>query len=353
MKPNSAQKPDFGALVISLDFELHWGVRDKCAPDGPYRENLVGARTAIPQVLDLFEEFDVAASWATVGFLFAESRRERQEFSPTLRPQYADTRLDAYSEPTGENEDDDPLHYATSLIKQIAKRSKQEIATHTFSHYYCQEPGETREAFAADLASAIAIARRRGITVRSIVFPRNQVRPGYEDLLKEAGLTCYRGNEPHWMYQPRPRSQETLAVRAPRLLDHYVSLSGTKVVRWDEVLQPNGLCNVRSSMFLRPYSTQRKGLEAIRLRRIAGGLRAAAEQRGIFHLWWHPHNFGANTAENLNFLRSVLEIFSSCRQTHGMRSLNMGEVALLVSNADEVFETPVEYSDSSDWEQVL
>jgi len=354
MKPHSKQKPGFGALVISLDFELHWGVRDKCAPDGPYRENLLGARKAIPLILDLFEEFDVAATWATVGFLFAESRRERKEFSPVLRPQYADVRLDAYAEPTGDHEDADPLHYGTSLIAQIAKRPGQEIATHTFSHYYCQEHGETPQAFAADLASAVAIAQRRGIDVRSMVFPRNQFRPGYEELLKDAGIVCYRGNEPHWMYRPRPRSQETLVVRAPRLLDHYVSLSGSKVVRWDEVLQPNGLCDVRSSMFLRPYSTQRKRLEPIRLRRIAGGIRAAAEQRGIFHLWWHPHNFGANTTENLDFLRSVLEVFSSCRQTHGMRSLNMAQVAALLSNADERPETPLEYANqTSAWEQVL
>jgi len=354
MKPHSKQKPGFGALVISLDFELHWGVRDKCAPDGPYRENLLGARKAIPLILDLFEEFDVAATWATVGFLFAESRREREEFSPVLRPQYADVRLDAYAEPTGDHEDADPLHYGTSLIAQIAKRPGQEIATHTFSHYYCQEHGETPQAFAADLASAVAIAQRRGIDVRSMVFPRNQFRPGYEELLKDAGIVCYRGNEPHWMYRPRPRSQETFVVRAPRLLDHYVSLSGSKVVRWDEVLQPNGLCDVRSSMFLRPYSTQRKSLEPIRLRRIAGGIRAAAEQRGIFHLWWHPHNFGANTTENLDFLRSVLEVFSSCRQTHGMRSLNMAQVAALLSNADERPETPLEYANqTSAWEQVL
>jgi len=354
MKPHSKQTPGFGALVISLDFELHWGVRDKCAPDGPYRENLLGARKAIPLILDLFEEFDVAATWATVGFLFAESRREREEFSPVLRPQYADVRLDAYAEPTGDHEDADPLHYGTSLIAQIAKRPGQEIATHTFSHYYCQEHGETPQAFAADLASAVAIAQRRGIDVRSMVFPRNQFRPGYEELLKDAGIVCYRGNEPHWMYRPRPRSQETLVVRAPRLLDHYVSLSGSKVVRWDEVLQPNGLCDVRSSMFLRPYSTQRKRLEPIRLRRIAGGIRAAAEQRGIFHLWWHPHNFGANTTENLDFLRSVLEVFSSCRQTHGMRSLNMAQVAALLSNADERPETPLEYANqTSAWEQVL
>ncbi len=139
--------PPFGALVISLDFELHWGVRDKRSVDGPYRENLLGARHAIPQILDLFEEFGVAATWATVGFLFAKNRLERDEFSPSLRPQYKNAKLDPYSEPTGDNEDDDPMHYAPSLIARIAKTPNQEIATHTFSHYYCQEPGETREAF--------------------------------------------------------------------------------------------------------------------------------------------------------------------------------------------------------------
>ena len=348
------QNPDFGALVISLDFELHWGVRDKCAPDGPYRDNLLGARKAIPRILDLFEEFDVAATWATVGFLFAESRREREELSPAVRPNYADSRLDPYGEPTGESESDDALHYAASLIQQIGSRAGQEIGTHTFSHYYCLEPGETREAFAADLRSAVTIAKHRGIDVRSIVFPRNQFRPGYEELLKEAGIVCYRGNEPNWMYRPRPRSEETLAVRAPRLLDHYVSLSGPKVVRWDEIAQPNGLCNVRSSMFLRPYSAQRKSFESVRLRRIAGGIHAAAEQRGIFHLWWHPHNFGAQTDENLQFLRSLLEVYSHCRRTHGMLSLSMAGVARLVSNVHEAPGTLHEYAnDASAWEQVL
>jgi peptidoglycan/xylan/chitin deacetylase (PgdA/CDA1 family) len=346
--------PNFGALVISLDFELHWGVRDKYAHDGPYRDNLLGARKAIPRMLDLFEEFEVAATWATVGFLFAESRREREEFSPRVRPNYADHRLNAYHEVTGECENDDPLHYAQSLIQQIRSRARQEIATHTFSHYYCLEPGETREAFAADLRSAVTIAKHQGLEVRSIVFPRNQFRADYEDLLKEAGIVCYRGSEPNWMYRPRPRNGETLAVRGPRLLDHYVSLSGAKVVPWGEILQPNGLCNVRSSMFLRPYSVRRKSLESMRLRRITGGIEAAAEQRGIFHLWWHPHNFGAQPEENLQVLRSVLEAYSACRQKHGMQSLSMADVASLVSNADTLpatLDEPV--SATSAWEQVL
>jgi peptidoglycan/xylan/chitin deacetylase (PgdA/CDA1 family) len=351
MNLSANRNPHFGALVISLDFELHWGVRDKCAPDGPYRENLIGARAAIPRILDLFEEFDIAATWATVGFLFAKSKREREEFSPTVRPTYCEPRLDAYSEPTGEGEGDDPLHYALSLIEQVRSRAKQEIATHTFSHYYCLEPGENREAFAADLRSAIAIAKHHGIGLRSIVFPRNQLRQGYEDLLQEAGITCYRGNERSWMYRPRPRRQETMAVRAPRLLDSYVSLSGPKIVRWSEILQTSGLCNVRSSMFLRPYSVRRKGLESARLRRIAGGIQAAAEQRGIFHLWWHPHNFGAHTEQNLQFLRSVLEAFSSCRRTHGMQSLSMAGVTDLICKDDVTEEQCV--ASASPWEQVL
>jgi peptidoglycan/xylan/chitin deacetylase (PgdA/CDA1 family) len=347
------QNPDFGALVISLDFELHWGVRDKCRPVGPYRENLLGARKAIPQILDLLEEFDVAATWATVGFLFAESRHEREDFSPAVRPAYADLRLNPYLEPTGETESDDSLHYAASVIEQIRSRSKQEIATHTFSHYYCQELGDTPEAFAADLRSAVAIARHHGIEVRSMVFPRNQFRPGYEELLKDAGIVCYRGNEPNWMYRPRPRSRETLAVRAPRLLDHYVPLSGPKVVPWDELLQPSGLCDVRSSMFLRPYSAQRKSFESMRLRRIASGIQAAAEQRAIFHLWWHPHNFGTQTEENLQFLRRVLEVYSGCRRTHGMKSLSMLDVASLASDVAEVPGNAAVYSsETSAWEQV-
>ncbi len=123
--------------------------------------------------------------------------------------------------------------------------------------------------------------------------------------------------------------EETLAVRAPRLIDGYISLSGPKFIRWEEITQANGIHDVRASMFLRPYSPQRKGLEPIRLRRIAGGIRAAAKNRGIFHLWWHPHNFGKNIAENLDFLRSVLKVFAEQRQVHGMQSLSMIEAASL------------------------
>src|SRR5215218_1692446 len=129
--------PRYGALVISLDFEFHWGVRHTTPPDGPYRRNLLGVWEAVPKMLALFEEYGIAATWATVGFLFAKSRQELEEFSPSVKPLYANPLLSPYQEPIGESEIDDPLHFTPSLIDVIRKTPHQELATHTFSHYYC------------------------------------------------------------------------------------------------------------------------------------------------------------------------------------------------------------------------
>jgi peptidoglycan/xylan/chitin deacetylase (PgdA/CDA1 family) len=330
-EPGRSSLPRFGALLISLDFELHWGVRDVMAPDGPYRANLLGARRAIPRMLELFTEFDVGVTWATVGFLFARSRAELSRFSPALRPAYRDANLSPYDEPLGEGEDDDPLHYGASLVEQIRRYPRQEVATHTFSHYYCLEPGQTREAFAADLASAVNIAAARGITLRSVVFPRNQYNPEYADVLRQAGIVCYRGNQRGGVYRAVKVAGEKPWIRAARLTDAYLDLSGHGTTPWEAVLQPDGLCNLPASRLLRPWSDRLRALEPLRLARITRALRHAAEAGEIFHLWWHPHNFGVRQEENLAVLRQVLEAFATLRESHGMRSLSMHEAARLVA----------------------
>lgn len=340
--PGRPPLPGFGALVVSLDFELHWGVRDLMAPDGPYRANLLGARTAIPRMLELFTEFGVGVTWATVGFLFAASQGELRRFSPALRPAYHDPGLSPYAEPLGEGEDDDPLHYAASLVEAIRARPRQEVATHTFSHFYCLEPGQTREAFAADLASAVAIAAARGITLRSVVFPRNQYNPAYADVLRQAGIVCYRGNQRGRVYRAVRLAGEKPWIRAARLTDAYLDLSGHGTTPWAEVLQPDGLCNLPASRMLRPWSHRLRALEPLRLARITRALRHAAEAGEIFHLWWHPHNFGIRQEENLAVLRQVLEAFAALRESHGMRSLTMHEAACLAAGPAAAPPAPVQ-----------
>jgi peptidoglycan/xylan/chitin deacetylase (PgdA/CDA1 family) len=316
-----------GVFVVSLDFELHWGVRDRQLANGPYRDNLLGAREAIPRMLELFEEFDVAATWAAVGFLFAASKQELRAYYPESLPMYTRPELSPYNEKIGENEREDPLHYAASILATIQRCPRQEIGTHTFSHFYCLEPGQTREAFRLDLESAVGLAAKRGIQLRSVVFPRNQVNEEYLGTLKEFGITAYRGAEHGWMYKPRRRAQDGVIRRLGRLTDQYFPLCNSRVIPWSELAGPHGLANVRGSMFLRPYSPAMSFVDRLRLRRIKNAVESAAIQGGIFHLWWHPHNFGRYTSENLFFLRRILQTVARCRQQYGLQTMSMSDVA--------------------------
>lgn len=325
--------PNVGALVISLDFELRWGVRDRVPPDGGwYRQNLLGARAAIPRMLDLFEEFGVAATWATVGCLFARSRAELDAFRPATVPHYRDPSLLGYDDALGDGEEDDPLHYAPSLIEAIRHRPRQEIGSHTFGHYYCLEPGHDRASFRADLASAVAIARARGVHLQALVFPRNQFNRSYARDIVEAGFRVCRVNAAGWLYREGAGDRYFRPdVRAARLLDAYLPVAGSQVIPWDAIPFVDGLCCLPESRFLRPFTPRLRAFEPRRLERIVSELHKAAREHAVFHLWWHPHNFGRDTEENLAFLRQILQAFKRCQDTWGMRSLTMTEAATIAA----------------------
>ncbi len=317
-----------GALVISLDFELHWGARDKYAPDGPYRANLLAARKAVTRTLELFERYEVAATWATVGMLFAETLEEFENALPSVRPIYANAALDPYGEAVGDDEASDPIHLAGSLVERIQRTPRQEVATHTFSHFYCLEAGATAGAFEADLAAARTVAATRDVKLRSIVFPRNQHRPEYERVLLDSGITSFRGNPPTWTWgKSADESVRSPAKRAGRLADAYLPITGHGTFGWDEILQPNGLANVRASLPLRPWSRRLRALEPLRRRRIRRALAYAAKHDRLFHLWWHPHNFGGDVGRNLAILEAILQDAADLRNRHGLTSMTMADVA--------------------------
>lgn len=87
-----------GAFVISLDFELLWGVRDH-ADRQSYGQSVLGGRQAIPRMLELFAKNGIRATWATVGFAFCETRDELMASLPhaELRPRYLNQSLSNYT----------------------------------------------------------------------------------------------------------------------------------------------------------------------------------------------------------------------------------------------------------------
>lgn len=53
----------------------------------------------------------------------------------------------------------------------------------------------------------------------------------------------------------------------------------------------------------------------------------AAKHGEMYHLWWHPHNFGANMNENFHFLEEVLQTYKTLHLQYGMVSMTMKEYA--------------------------
>ena len=129
-----------GNLVISLDFELLWGVRDHSSRE-TYGANVLGGRTAIPAILELFASRDVHATWAVVGAVLCESKDELLTRLPaggrTGAPPL--TSLDEI----GDDERHDPYHFGASLARLVASCPGQELGTHTFSHLCALEPGHS------------------------------------------------------------------------------------------------------------------------------------------------------------------------------------------------------------------
>nr|MBQ8244349.1 polysaccharide deacetylase family protein [Oscillospiraceae bacterium] len=313
-----------GTMIVSLDFELFWGMLDCCALED-YQDNVLGGRKAIPQLLELFRKYGIHATWATVGYLFAESREELESFFPEkgCMPSYEDQRLDpyAYFAGIGNNEQEAPCFYAPSLIRLVAEAEGQEIGSHTFCHYYCREKGQTPEQFAADIRAAKDIAEAKGYCLTSIILPRNQCEPEYTKVLRDCGFTAYRDEENDWIHEKikfRP------LLRLLRLADVYFPLTGQGgYVPKNE----NGIWNLVGSRMYKPIFAPLRFLEGVKLRRIKKQMLHAAKNGLTFHLWWHPHNIGVNTQAHLDQLEDIFRYYAELKETYGMQSLNMREAA--------------------------
>jgi len=322
-----------GIFLISLDFELAWGILDLPGKK-TYLPRVIGARKAIPKILDLFAHHDIHATWATVGFLFFETKEELLEALPGERPRYKEKKLSPYDylHVVGRDEKSDGLHFGASLIEKIMGTPGQEIGTHTFSHYCCLEEGVDMVSFESDVAAALRAGERFGLQLESFVFPKNQYNPAFLPILREMGIKTVRGNAQSWIYAPASKMQyNTTGKRILRLTDAYVNLTGHNVYP-SQVLGKDIPINLPRSRFLRPYIKSLGFLEPRRLKRILDDLDAAAASDGLYHLCLHPHNFGEDMDTNLRFLNRILSHFSNLRKRTGMKSLSMRETYGLMVN---------------------
>lgn len=315
-----------GALVISLDFELLWGVFD-VVNWKEKKKYFRDTREVIPQILQLFEQYEISCTWATVGMLFNYDWEEWNANIPRVLPEYSNKALSAYVFGKGiQFKETESLCFAPDLILKIRNTPRQEIGTHTYSHYYCQEKGQDFSSFEADIKQSKLMAEKLGIEMKSLVFPRNQFNKKYLEICKKTGIENVRSNPSNWYWKDTESS--SLINKIFRTGDAYLGVTDKSYPLADIYEIQNELLIQKASRMLRPF-TNNKTLNSFKLKRIKDEMTKAAKSDEIYHLWWHPHNFGDFPTESLKDLENLLVHFEYLNKEFGFVSLNMCETEKL------------------------
>jgi peptidoglycan/xylan/chitin deacetylase (PgdA/CDA1 family) len=315
---------DRGVFTISIDLELIWGTLDLFGTEGFQRSCEIERRVVIDRLLDLFVEFNIPATWCVLGHLLLDqcSIEGGLKHPDIVRPAHSWSGGDWFDNDPCGSEHSAPLFFGRTLIEKIrACPTPQEIGCHSFSHVIFGDRGCSRETAASEIAACVRAAKELGIEMRSFAFPRNEV--GHLDVLEQYGFVCYRGPETHWY---DARNWPPVFKRFGHLWD--VLRAAEPPVVLPERTNGAGIWNIPGSMIYFPMHGLRRYIPVSRrVNRAIKGLKAAVEQRRIFHLWFHPTNLADETEAMFSGLRSVLDRASALRARDRLAILPMGEIA--------------------------
>ncbi|MBE3094636.1 MAG: polysaccharide deacetylase family protein [Actinobacteria bacterium] len=293
-------KPYF---IMSLDTELLWG------PDTIEMFNFIKkrgkeARQNIDILLNLFERFEIPATWAIVGHLFLEDCCKKTCLTEINKKKY-NFRRDWYIDPHT-NLKEDPLFYGKDLIQKILSSTiRHEIGYHSFSHpIFSEIPRKMAE---DEIKEAKKIEREWNIQFKSFVFPSNKI--AHVDILKENGFLIYRGKTGIY------GSNDNLFIKKFKGgIDKFIS--SPVEPKWID-----GIWEIKGSTYFCDPQIPRSLLVRCNL-----GLNRAIRNKKIFHIWLHPWSLllYKKLEEDLGkFLKQV----SEKKQKNELDVITMGELA--------------------------
>lgn len=219
-----------GTVIFSLDFELGWGHR-RIRPEynTRLREREDRLFEYLIDVIDLFTNYSIPGTWATVGKL-------------------------------GEIGEDDLFHAPTILDYLVDAPVNHEIGLHSYEHRRYDEM--SREEVKMDLDCTIKALQDWVENPETIVFPRNRI--AHVDAIQEFGVSGYRSKE---------ALEQTNRLQRLLMPNTY-----SQTPQSPPVAVPGSifLAANRPRWYRRWYAHR--------------GLKYAIEQTDLVHYWLHPHN---------------------------------------------------------------
>ncbi len=311
-------------FVISLDFELIWGVIDS-KKYALYKTYVKKVPTIVEKLLLLFEKHNISATWATVGLMMCESKEEMLYRLPDLGGLFSDKRLDVrdYIRSNVRSKADDHLHYGLKLIEIIKNQPGQEIGSHSFSHFNCLENSSNAvyECFKQDLNAMKQLCCDRNISLRSYVFCRNQYNQEFVNLIANHGLMVYRGNSYN------KDCGYTIFNKMERRFNAYSPLPIKHIDNVSRISTKDGrcICEHKENVFFMVHDNRL--LQHIHEVAIVNQMESAFQKKQDFHLWFHPWNLGRNVNMGIDSLNLIFEKFNAVKSRYGAISCSMGDMA--------------------------
>jgi len=289
-------------FMLTLDFELLWGlINIKNERKKGFEEtinflitNKHKVRKSLNKLLQLFEEYRIPTTWATVGYLFHEDWPE--EVPPACLP-YKDVAKE--------------LLLARDVVEEILNNPiEHEIGYHGYTHVVFQE--STREVCESEIKEGLNLAKELGIELKSFVFPQNKI--AHVDILKRYGFKVYRGGV------ATKYSQDQNIVLKLIYGGYHTFVAHPVEPEWRD-----GIWEVKSSMlFLHPYFGSRTLLFKAK-----HGLDKAIKRKKVFHVHMHPHD--VVLCESLmDSLDKFLKYVAKRRDEGKLSVMTMGQLAMTI-----------------------
>ncbi|WP_323170957.1 polysaccharide deacetylase family protein [Natrialba sp. PRR66] len=297
-----------GTIVLSLDAELGWGFHDEAVSESFLQDTRRNWR----RLCELFDTYEIPATWAVTGHLFLNS------CSTAHRNHPAGERCCQESvEGLAAND----IWCGAELVREIETAAvDHEIAGHGFTHVHFDHERMDEEFATREIENCVQAAERRGHDLTSFVFPVNRIR--HRDTLEAHGFDCYRGTN-----QLRD-SQSTLVRQLTKVSSAVVGKPTPPIV--DPYVDEYGLVNVPASIYLFNFDAEYKkpfsafGEDPV-VRQVKFGVDRVAGTDGVLHLWLHPHNL--QTPAHYQRLRSIIRYIDRRRRTDDVRVETMATVA--------------------------
>ncbi|HEX2135106.1 MAG TPA: polysaccharide deacetylase family protein [Microvirga sp.] len=192
--------------------------------------------------------------------------------------------------------------FVPEAFERVRAAGRHEIACHGFSHLPLAEDLTGEEDARHELAAALEVARAKGVTLKTFVYPRNQI--GYVHLLREHGFSGYRERLPR---PPGPLGKITSFLTEFNVFTPAQSATA---------MAGNGITAIPPGYFLNwRFGLRRVVPVPVTVARWRHIIAHAVHHGGVAHLWFHPHNI-IDGPETLATLDRILALVAA-RQERG------------------------------------